>query len=195
MVEPQHLIMNDEELLTWSHMVIDELNNRPLILAAPLGITITPNHILQGYKEGHGDEINPNTPVQHQLSRWNIALNAFTSLWSQEYTRRRLTVAWKEQRGSPQVGDIVLFKNEPIYRHPISAARVEAVLRRKNGDVYGATISYRREVGGRKIIVDRHLNQLFPVRGEACDVPLPIFPGVTLKSPSCENVIFCAQRY
>ena len=79
---PQHLILDDEELLTWSQMFIDELNNRPLILTAPLGITITPNHILQGYKEGHGDEINPNTPVQHQLSRWKIALNAFTSLSS-----------------------------------------------------------------------------------------------------------------
>ena len=159
---PQHLTMNDEELLTWSHMVINELNNRPLILGAPLGITLTPNHILQGFKECYGDEINPDTPVQHQLSRWKIALKAFNSLWEQEYTRRRLTVSWKEQNGSPQVGDIVLFKNEPIYRHPISAARVEALLRRKNGDIFGATISYRREVGGRKITVDRHLNQLFP---------------------------------
>ena len=143
-------------------MVINELNNRPLILGAPLGITLTPNHILQGFKECYGDEINPDTPVQHQLSRWKIALKAFNSLWEQEYTRRRLTVSWKEQNGSPQVGDIVLFKNEPIYRHPISAARVEALLRRKNGDIFGATISYRREVGGRKITVDRHLNQLFP---------------------------------
>ena len=57
--------MDDEELLTWSHMVIDELNNRPLILGAPLGITLTPNHILQGFKECYGDEINPDTPVQH----------------------------------------------------------------------------------------------------------------------------------
>ena len=73
-----------------------------------------------------------------------------------------MTVSWKEQKGPPQVGDIVIFKNEPIYRHPISAARVEALLRRNNGDIYGATISYRREVGGQKITVDRHLNQLFP---------------------------------
>ena len=139
---PQQLIMDNEELLTWSHIVIDELNNRPLILDAPLGITITPNHVLQGFKECHGDEINPNTPVQHQLSRWKIALNSFNSLWAQEYTRRRLTISWKEQRGSSQVGDIVLFKSKPIYCHPISAVRVEALLRRKNGEVYGATISY-----------------------------------------------------
>ena len=67
----------------------------------------------------------------------------------------------------PQVGDIVLFKNEPIYRHKISAARVQALLRRKNGDVYGATICYRREVGGRSISVNRHLNQLYLFMGVA----------------------------
>ena len=39
---------------------------------------------------------------------------------------------------------------------------MEQLLRRKNEDVYGATISYCCEVGGRKIVVDRHLNQLFP---------------------------------
>ena len=63
------------------------------------------------------------------------------------------------------MGDIVLFKNEPIYRHTISAARVQALLQRKNRDVYGATICYRREVGGRSITVNRHLNQLYPFMG------------------------------
>ena len=91
-----------------------------------------------------------------------FALNLFNSLWEQEYTRRRLTVSWKEQGRSPQVGDVVLFKNEPIYRHPISAARVKALLRRNNGDVFSTTISYRWEVGGCNIIVDRHLHQLYP---------------------------------
>ena len=65
----------------------------------------------------------------------------------------------------PQVGDIVLFKNELIYHHEILAARVQALLRRKNRDMYGATISYRREVGGRNILVNRHLNQLYPFVG------------------------------
>ena len=76
--------MDDEELLTWSHMVIDKLNNWPLILGAPLGITLTPNHVLQGFKDCYEDEINPDTTVQHQLSRWKIALNLFNSLWEQE---------------------------------------------------------------------------------------------------------------
>ena len=143
-------------------MVIDKLNNQPLILGAPLGITLTPNHVLQVFKDCYGDEINPDATVQHQLSRWNVALNLFNFFWEQEYTRRRLTVTWNEQGRSPQVGDVVLFKNEPIYCHPISAARVEALFRRNNGDVYGATISYRREVGGHNIIVNRHLNQLYP---------------------------------
>ena len=74
-------------------------------------------------------------------------------------------MSWKEQGLVPKVGDIVLFKNEPIYRHTISAARVQDLLRRKNGDIYGATICYRREVGGRSISVNRHLNQLYPFMG------------------------------
>ena len=154
--------MDDKELLTWSHMVIDKLKNPPLILGAPLGITLTPNHVLQGFKDCYGDKINPDATVQHQLSRWKIALNLFNSLWEQEYTRQRLTITWKEQGRSPQVGDVVLFKNEPICHHPISAARVEALLCRNNWDVYGATISYHQEVWGHNIIVDRHLNQLNP---------------------------------
>ena len=74
-------------------------------------------------------------------------------------------MSWKDQGLVPKVGDIVLFKNEPIYRHAISAARVQDLLRRKNGDIYGATICYRREVGGRSISVNRHLNQLYPFMG------------------------------
>ena len=46
---PNQLLMNDEELLTWTTQVIDKINNRPLILGAPLGITITPNHVILGY--------------------------------------------------------------------------------------------------------------------------------------------------
>ena len=109
---PHQLRMNDEELLTQIHMVIDKLNNRPLILGAPLGITLTPKHVLLGYKDCYGDEVNPDVTVQNQISRWRIVLNLYYSLWDQEYTRRRLTVTWKEQGVVPKVGDIVLFKNE-----------------------------------------------------------------------------------
>ena len=185
---PHQIIMDDEELLTWIHSITEELNNRPLILGAPLGITLTPNHILQGFRDNYGDEVNTNTPVQHQLSRWNIALKLFNSLWEQEYTRRRLTVSWKDQGITPQVGDIVLFKNEPIYRRPISAARVEALLCRKNGDIYGATISYRREIGGRLIKVDRHLNQLYPFMGVEKPNPQEQIHGLAA-DPAGENVI------
>ena len=78
------------------------------------------------------------------------------------------------------MGNIVLFKNEPIYCHSISAARVQALLRRKNGDVYGATICYRREVGGRSITVDRHLNQLY------------LFMGVKMAEPQ-EQILGLAE--
>ena len=33
------------------------------------------------------------------------------------------------------------------------------------GDVYGATVEYRRSIGGRLIRVKRHLNQLCPFMG------------------------------
>ena len=63
----------------------------------------------------------------------------------------------------PSTNPASLPKSDPPNNtDPISAARVEALLRRRNGDVYAATISYQREVEGRKITVDRHLNQLFP---------------------------------
>ena len=105
--------MDNEELLTWTHGVIEKLNNRPLILGAPLGISLTPNQVLQGFRECYGDEVKPTTSINQQISRWNVVLNMFNSLWEQEYTRRKFTVTWKEQGNLPQIGDIVLFKNEP----------------------------------------------------------------------------------
>ena len=113
---PHQLIMDDEELLTWTHGVIEKLNNRPLILGAPLGITLTPNHVLQGFRECFGDEVKPTASINHQISRWNVVLNLFHSLWEQEYTRCKFTVTWKDQGNLHQIGDIVLFKNEPIYK-------------------------------------------------------------------------------
>ena len=72
---PHQLKIDDEEILTWIHLVIDKLNNRPLILGAPLGITLTPNHVLLEFGECYGDKINPDVSVQHQISMWRIVLN------------------------------------------------------------------------------------------------------------------------
>ena len=112
----------------------------------------------------------------------------FHALWEQEYTRHRFTVTWKNQGNLPQIGDIVLFKNEPIYKNPISAARVEQLLRRKNGDVYGATISYHCEVGGWKIVVDRHLNQLFPFMNLETQNPQETVHILTSDSTEARNL-------
>ena len=71
---PNQLKMDNEELHTWINLVIEMINNCPLILGAPLGITLTPNHILLGFGITHGDEINPEVSVLHQLTRWKIAL-------------------------------------------------------------------------------------------------------------------------
>ena len=45
---PHQLIMVDKELLTWTHGVIEKLNNQPLILRALLGIPLTPNNVSSG---------------------------------------------------------------------------------------------------------------------------------------------------
>ena len=73
-----------------------------------------------------------------------------------------LYLALSGRRNTP---DIVLFVNEPCYKHELSAARIQALLTRRNGDVFGATINYRREVGGCVITVNRHLNHLYPFMG------------------------------
>ena len=56
----------------------------------------------------------------------------------------------KKQGSVPQVGDIVLFKNEPISQLP-------DLLSRKNRDIFGSTTNYQREVGGCSITVTIHL--------------------------------------
>ena len=132
--------------------------------------------------ECFGDKVNPVAPINQQISRWNIVLNIFHSLWEEEYTRRKFTATWKEQSNLPQVRNIVLLKKEPIYKNPISAARVEHLISRKNGDVYGHTISYRHEVGGRKIVVDRHLNQLNPFMNLETPCPQETVSGLTSDS-------------
>ena len=71
---PNHIKMNDEELLTWLNLVIQKINDRPLILGAPLGITLTPNHVLLGFRNTQREEINPEIPVLRQLTRWQVAL-------------------------------------------------------------------------------------------------------------------------
>ena len=65
--------MDDEELHIWTHGVIEKLNNRPLILGAPLGITLTPNHVLQGFREGFRDQVNSVTPIPDSTEARNLA--------------------------------------------------------------------------------------------------------------------------
>ena len=55
---PNQVKMDDEELLTWLDLVIQKINNRPLIPGAPLGITLMLNHILHGIRNTHG--LGPN---------------------------------------------------------------------------------------------------------------------------------------
>ena len=83
---PNLIKMDDEELLTWLNLVIQKIIDRPLILGAPLGKTLTPNHVLLGLRNTHGEEINPENTIQCQLNRWHISLLLFGSLWTQEFS-------------------------------------------------------------------------------------------------------------
>ena len=121
--------MCDEELITWLSLVIQKVNDRPLILGAPLGITLTPNHILHGFRNTHGDEINLEISVQCQLTTWQICLLTFRSLWIQEFTFCNFLIVWKEQGQSPNLGDIFLFRNELCYKHQLSTARIINLLK------------------------------------------------------------------
>ena len=87
-IGPNQLQINNEDLHTWLRMVTEKVNDRPLILGAPQGITITPNHVLLGFRNTHGEEANLNVPVQQHLTRWQTCLAVFYSLWIQEFTRR-----------------------------------------------------------------------------------------------------------
>ena len=71
---PNLIKMDDEELHTWLVLVIQKVNDRQLILGAPQGITITPNHILHEFRNTNRDKINPEITVQKQLNRWKICL-------------------------------------------------------------------------------------------------------------------------
>ena len=50
-------------------------------------------------------------------------------------------------------------------KQAVSCHRIQAFLTRKNGDNYGATIEYRREVGGHTISVNPYLTHLYPFMG------------------------------
>ena len=95
---PHQLIIDDKELLIWTHGVIDKLNNRPLILGASLGITLTPNHVLQGFRECFGDEVNPVTPINQQISV--PVLNLFHSLGTEVH--QKYTEVHRHLEGSEQ---------------------------------------------------------------------------------------------
>ena len=91
-----------------------------------------------------------------------VSLKLFGSLWTHVHPPPVPIVVWKEQGQGLQLGDIVLFQKKPCYRHELSAAMITVLLKRKNSDVYGATIKYRIEVRGRIIAVNRHLRHLYP---------------------------------
>ena len=80
-------------------------------------------------------------------------------------------MVWKEQSQAHNIGDIVLFRNEPCYKHQFSAARITDLLKRKKGNIFADTIEYRREVGGRTISVNRYLRHLYPFMNVETDEP------------------------
>ena len=73
LIGPNQLKMDDEELHTWLNMVREKVNDWPLILGAPQVISITPNHILLGFRNSHGEEVNLDVPDSINLSDGRLA--------------------------------------------------------------------------------------------------------------------------
>ena len=160
---PSKIKMNDEEFATWLQRVTQKINDRPLVLGMPPGISITPNHVLHGFSDefiGETEDIHP--PINQQLQRRNNVLDKFGSVWEQEFASRRYNVVWNGQRVTPKVGDLVLIKNEPHYKHQFTIARITTLLAKPSGDIYAAKVQFRRNLGGSFIEVERHLRDLAP---------------------------------
>ena len=56
--------------------------------------------------------------------------------------------------------------------------RITNLLKRKNGEIFAATIEYRREVGGRVISVNRSLRHLYPFMNVETAEPQERIPGL-----------------
>ena len=46
---PSKVCMSDEEFRTWLSKVMQKVNDRPLFLGLPIGVKLTPNHVLHGF--------------------------------------------------------------------------------------------------------------------------------------------------
>ena len=64
---PNQVKMGDKELLTWLNLVIQKINNRLLILSTSLGLTLTPNPILNGFRNTHQSR-NLGSASAHQVA-------------------------------------------------------------------------------------------------------------------------------
>ena len=124
---------------------------------------MTPNDILQ-FKSGDfvGSWENE-TKVGKQLSRVKRCLDLFRQSWEAEFSRRSQLVQGGKKSFSPEIRDIVLVKGESGDRMILGL--VVELHHDSLGDVYGATVEYRRSIGGKLICVKRHLNQLCPFMG------------------------------
>ena len=150
--------MSDEEFRTWLSKVMQKVNDRPLFLGLPIGVKLTPNHVLHGFPGDFHCEEKLSFPVGQQLQRWRTALQVFGNLGCEEYARRNYHVIWAHQGKVPKINDLVLNRNEPRYAQPHTIARVVSLLNRPNGDICGAKVKYRRQLQGRMIQVERHLH-------------------------------------
>ena len=69
---PHQVKKNNEELHTWLNLIIQKINNRPVILGASQGIMLMLMLMLMLTPNLRDSEIIPETPIQQQLTRWNV---------------------------------------------------------------------------------------------------------------------------
>ncbi|XP_055905233.1 uncharacterized protein LOC129940780 [Eupeodes corollae] len=124
-----------EELSTLLTQIEACLNSRPL---CPLSdnfedfAILTPAHFLIGTSSFLVPEADINDEKITHLNRWNkmqAAVNSFWRQWSGEYlSRMQRRPKWLHQQPQPQVGDLVLLKDERLPPSQWALARITSLV-------------------------------------------------------------------
>ena len=155
---PEVTMLTSEEFVTWLATITDKVNNRPLVLSAAVGLTLTPNDILHGSSHQYAGAEDSTTSIGLQLQRLKKCIGLFHTSWQTEFSRRSLLVHGDRSNIHPEKGDVVLIKGEAGDR--LLLGLVVDLHLDTNGDVYAATVEYRRSPGGRLLRVKRHMSHL-----------------------------------
>ena len=153
-------MLTSEEFATWIAKITNQVNNCPLVLSVAVGLTLTPNDILHCTLHPFTGAEHSVTSVGLQMKRLKKCIELFHDSWQTEFSRRSALVHGDRSNKHPAKGDVVLIKGEASKR--LLLGLVVDVHMDKNGDVFAATVQYRRSPGGRLLRMKRHMCHLSP---------------------------------